>query len=184
MQLTNTIITIILLGLSSQTLPVALGINTKNGLISLWHAFLLIVSQLLFLYVGFLLGNRFLYLVAQYKNVILFIGFFLIGMRMIFDVFRIRKGERTYYLDHTATLILASVAQGINTLLAGLIITYLTTDLRQMLIVLFVATLIITVIGIVLKAEKQSFAISALLSFVSAAFMLFSAVYLGFFSGL
>ena len=184
MQLLNAIITIILLGLSCQVLPVALGINSKKGLITFWHAFILIFSQLLFLYVGFLLGNRFLYLVEQYKNIIIFIGFFLIGMRMIFDVFRIRKGERTYYLDHTATLILASVAQGINTLLAGLILTYLTADLRQMLIVLFIATLVITTIGIVLKAEKQSFAISALLSFVSAAFMLFSSIYLGFFSGL
>lgn len=182
MQLINVIITVILLGLSSQALPVALGIHTKNGLISLWHAFILIVSQLLFLYVGYLLGNRFLHLVSQYKNIIIFIGFFLIGMRMIFDVFRIRKGERTYFLDHTATLILASVAQGINTLLAGLILTYLTANLMQLVIVLFIATLIFTVIGIILKAEKQSFAISALISFVFATFLLFSAVYLGFFS--
>lgn len=184
MQLINAIITIVLLALSSQALPVALGINRKKGLISFWHAFLLVVSQLLFLYAGLLIGNRFMYLLEGYRNIVIFMGFFLIGMRMMIDVFKIRKGERTYYLDNTATLILAAVAQGINTLLAGLILTFLTSNLRQMLVVLFLATLVITIIGIALKAEKQSFAISALLSFLSAAFMIFSAVYLGFFNGL
>jgi len=179
MQLESAIISIILLGLSSQALPVALGINTKKGAISFWYAFILIATQVLFLYVGLLLGNRFLYLIEQYKNIIIFIGFFMIGTRMIIDVFRIRKGKRTYYLDHTATLMLASIAQGINTLLAGLLLTYLSSNLNRMVVILFVSTFVITIIGILLKPEKQSFAISALLTFLSAVIMLFSSVYLG-----
>jgi putative Mn2+ efflux pump MntP len=180
--LENIIITLIVLGLANQALPVALGINTKRGIISYWHAFLLIMSQLLFLYAGLLLGNRFMYLLDNYQGVVIFVGFFMIGMRMLIDVFKVRKGERTYYLDSTATLILASVAQGINTLLAGLILTFLTSNINQLLVVLLIATIIFTATGILLKPEKQSFAISALLSFLSASFMLFSAVYLGFFN--
>lgn len=178
----NTITILILIALSTQVLPVAIGISPKKGIISFWHGFILIVSQLLFLYAGYFLGSRFLYLLENYKGIVLFVGLFLIGIRMMMDVFKIRKGDRTYFLDNTATLILASVAQGINTLLAGMLFTYLLFDINQMIFVLSIATIIMTVVGMMLKAEKQSFAISALLFFISGFIMIFSSLYLGFFN--
>jgi putative Mn2+ efflux pump MntP len=178
----NTVTILILIALSTQVLPVAIGINPKKGFISIWHGFILIISQLIFLYAGYTLGGRFLYLLESYKGIVLFAGFFLIGMRMIVDVFKIRKGDRTYYLDNTATLILASVAQGINSLLAGMILTYLPFDISKMIIVLSIGTVIFLLLGMLLKAEKRSFAISALLFFISGLIMVFSSLYLGFFN--
>lgn len=178
----NVITMMILVSLSTQVLPVAVGINTKKGFFSFWHGFILIVSQVLFLYIGLSLGNRFLYLVENYKNIILFIGLFLIGIRMMMDVFKIRRGDRTYFLDNTATLILASVAQGINSLLAGILLSYMPFKFDHMIIILAISVFVITVLGMILKPEKQSFAISALLYFISGFIMIFSSVYLGFFN--
>lgn len=172
---------LILIALSIQVLPVAVGISAKKGIISFWHGFILIFTQVLFFYVGYMLGSRFLHLLENYKGIILFVGFFMIGIRMIMDVFKIRKGDRTYFLDNTATLILASIAQGINTLLAGLLLSYMAISIEQMIIILSVSVLVVMVLGFILKPEKQSFAISALLFFISALIMIISSVYLGFF---
>lgn len=178
----HTITILILIALSSQVLPVAVGINTKKSIISIWHGFILIVSQLLFLYAGYTLGSRFLYLLEGYKGIVLFVGLFLIGIRMMMDVFKIRKGDRTYYLENTATLILASIAQGINTLLAGMLLTYVSFEISKMVTILAIATLIMTIVGMILKAEKQSFAISGLLFFISGLIMVISSLFLGFFN--
>ncbi len=175
------ITTLILVALSTQVLPVAVGINTKKGFISFWYSFILIFTQLLFLYIGYKLGSRFLHLLENYKGIVLFVGFFMIGIRMIMDVFKIRKGDRTYFLDNTATLILASIAQGINTLLAGLLLSFMPLNFEQMIIVLAIAVFVFTVLGMILKTEKQSYAISAFFFFISALVMIISSVYLGFF---
>ena len=172
----------ILIALSAQVLPVAVGINTKKGFISFWHGFILIFSQVLFLYIGLSLGKRFLHLLDNYRSIVLFIGFLLIGIRMMMDVFKIRRGDRTYFLENTATLILASVAQGINTFLAGIILTYMPLHFVRMIIILAIATIIMTTLGIILKPEKQTFAISSFLYFVSGLIMVVSSVYLGFFN--
>jgi len=173
---------LVLIALSVQVLPVALGIDPKNGFISFGHSLILIVSQLLFLYVGFLLGNRFLHLLENYKEIVIFMGLFLIGVRMIMDAFKIRKGERTYILDNTTTLIMASVAQGINTLLAGLILSYISFTISQLMFVLLISTFVVTILGVLLKAKKYSYALSALLYSLSGMIMLISSVYLGFFN--
>jgi len=173
---------LVLIALSVQVLPVALGIDPKKGFISFGHGLILIVSQLLFLYVGFLLGNRFLHLLENYKEIVIFMGLFLIGVRMIMDAFKIRKGERTYILDNTTTLIMASVAQGINTLLAGLILSYISFTISQLMFVLLISTFVVTILGVLLKAKKYSYALSALLYSLSGMIMLISSVYLGFFN--
>jgi len=176
------VVILVLIALSVQVLPVALGIDPKKGFISLGHGLILIVSQLLFLYVGFLLGNRFLHLLENYKEIVIFMGLFLIGVRMIMDAFKIRKGERTYLLDNTTTLIMASVAQGINTLLAGLILSYISFTISQLMFVLLISTFIVTVVGVLLKAKKYSYTLSALLYSLSGMIILVSSVYLGFFN--
>jgi len=109
-------------------------------------------------------------------------GLFLIGVRMIMDAFKIRKGERTYILDNTTTLIMASVAQGINTLLAGLILSYISFTISQLMFVLLISTFVVTILGVLLKAKKYSYALSALLYSLSGMIMLISSVYLGFFN--
>lgn len=178
----ETILTIlILIALSIQVFPVAIGNDVKNGLNTVINAIILIASQLLFLYLGYLVGNRFLHLLENYKGTVIFMGFFLIGIRMLMEVFKVRRGERTYYLDETKTILLASVAQGVNTFLAGVILTYVTLSIGEMSLVLLISTFIFTVIGSLIKADKQTYMLSALLVFLSAIVMIFSAVYLGFF---
>ena len=180
--MTGKVTVLVLIALSVQVLPVALGIDPKKGFISFGYSLILLMSQLLFLYVGLLLGNRFLHLLENYKEIVIFMGLFLIGVRMIMDAFKIRKGERTYLLDNTTTLIMASVAQGINTLLAGLILSYISITISQLIFVLLISTFIVTVLGVLLKAKKYSYALSALLYSFSGMIMLVSSVYLGFFN--
>lgn len=172
---------LILIALSTQVFPVAIGNDIKNGFNTIIVGIVLVASQLLFLYLGYLVGDRFLHLLENYKGTVIFIGFFLIGIRMLMEVFKVRRGERTYYLDDTKTILLASVAQGVNTFLAGVIFTFITLSIREMSIVLLISTFIFTVIGTLIKADKQSYMLSALLVFLSAIVMIFSAVYLGFF---
>lgn len=172
---------LILIALSVQVLPVAIGIETKTGVNSILFGLILVASQLLFLYAGYLLGNRFLYLLDDYKGIVIFIGFFLIGIRILMDVFKVRRGERTYYLESTKTLLLASVAQGVNTFLAGIILSYVSLSIGNMAIILLISTFFVTLVGILIKPEKQTYTLSAFLFFLSAIVLIFSAVYLGFF---
>ena len=97
------------------------------------------------------------------------------------EAFKVKKGERTYIIDDTKTVALASVAQGINTFLAAMLFTFLTVERQWLLIVLVIAALIVTITGLFLKPGRQSFAVSSFLFFMSGMVMVVSAVYLGFF---
>ena len=118
-------VVVILIVLSFQVIPVALGIEPKNGLNqTIWFVLILILGQFILFLTGYLLGQRFMHLMDDFRGTVLFIGFFLIGIRIMLDAFKVRKGERTYYYDETMPVILASLAQGINTFLAGILLTF------------------------------------------------------------
>ena len=123
-----------------------------------------------------------MHLMENFKGIVIFIGFFLIGIRMIFDAFRVRKGERTYTVDSTKPVILASLAQGINTFLAGLILTYLPFERQWLTIILTIATLLMAGIGTVMKPGKPSFSFASFLFLIGGIWMIFSSIYLGFFN--
>ena len=173
---------LILMSLSFQVFPVAVGINQKKDFVqSVWFASLLMLGQLFFFLVGYLLGDRFMHLMAGFKGVVIFIGFFLIGIRMIMEAFTVIKGERTYIIENTKTAIMASAAQGTNTFLAALLFTFLPVESQWLMIVLVIFSLIVTFIALFLKPGKRGFTLSSMLFFFGGLVMVFSSVYLGFF---
>jgi len=177
----TTILVAILISLSFQVFPVAIGIDRSKGFFqSSWFGSLLILGQILFFVIGYLLGDRFMHLMDGFKGIVIFIGFFLIGIRIIMEAFQVRKGERTYIIDNTKTAVLASVAQGINTFLAAMLFTFLRVDSQWLLMILVIASLIVTLTGLVIKPGRQGFAISSFLYLISSVVMIVSAVYLGF----
>lgn len=176
------ITTLMLLALAFQVLPVALGIDYRKLKVRLFtFAFFLILGQLLLFQLGYWLGERFLYLVEGFKGTVIFIGFSLIGIRMVMEAFHVRKGERTYVMEKTSTGILSSFAQAVNTFLSGMLFTLLPVDNELLLIALLIFTIIVAVSGIVMNPGKTGRALASLLFLLGGGLMLFAALYLGFF---
>ncbi len=177
-----TIVFLILIFLSIQVLPVAIGINVNGKPLK---AILLIIVlstvQLLTYWLGLKLGSTFMYLMEGFKTVVVFLGFVLIGIRMLMEVFNIRKGERTYSIDSIGHVALASFAQGINSFLVGLMYYYILINERDTLVTLFAATIVISIIGITMKPGKLTLAFASLLYSLGGLVMLFAAVYFSFF---
>lgn len=162
--------------------PIALGINVagKAG-----KAIILIVAlsvvQVVTYWLGLVLGDTFMHLMDGFSSIVFFIGFLLIGIRMLMETFNIRTGERTYSIDSIGHVALASLAQGMNIFLAGLLFYYLFFDEQATLILLFVLTVIVAIVGIVLKPGKLTLAFASLLYAIGGIIMLISAVYISFF---
>ena len=179
----DVVVSLIMLVLAIQVFPLALGIDRKLGLnLTIWYALLLLLGQALLFFFGYLLGERFMHLMEHFKGTVIFVGFFLIGIRLILEAFKVRKGERTYTFDGTLPVVLASLAMGINTFLAGLLLTYLPYDRQWLSMVLIFATLIATGTGVAMKPGKTGFALASFLFLMGGLWMAFSSVYLGFFN--
>ena len=174
------LVILIIIALSLQVLPVALGIQRKLGLnLTVWYALLMLTGQVAMFFLGFVLGQRFMHLMESFEGIVLFVGFSLISIRMIIDSFRVRRGERTYELSSTMPVIMASVAQGINTFLAALLLTFLPFERHWLSMILTISVLVVIGIGTAMKPDKTGMAVASLLFFASGLLMLFSSVYLG-----
>jgi len=175
-------VVIIIFFLSVQVFPVAVGIDVsgKPG-----KAILLIVvlsfTQLLTYWLGLKLGSSFMHLMDGFKGAVFFIGFLLIGIRMLMESINIQKGERTYSIDSIGHVILASIAQSINTFMAGLLFYYLAVDERFTLTVLIVVSIVITTAGIIMKPGKFALSLASLAYALGGLIMIISAVYISFF---
>ena len=176
------LVILIIIFLSIQVFPVALGINVagKAGKAIILIIVLSIV-QVGSYWLGLVVGDSFMHLMDGFRGAVFFIGFLLIGIRMLMETFNIRKGERTYSIDTFGHVALASLAQGINTFLAGLLFYYLKIDQLFTIIILFVLTVIVAIVGIVIKPGKLTFAFASLLYAIGGLIMLISAVYISFF---
>lgn len=149
---------VILLILSFQVMPIALGIdNSKMSIVNIASSvFLLIFGQVLLFLLGVLLGNHFMHLIYGIKRFILFIGFFIIAVRLIMEALEIRKGKRTYLFEKANQFILPSIAQAINTFLAGILFYFLPTHLGKDLIYLSIFSLSFSVPFAFIKNEKHA----------------------------
>ncbi len=176
------ILIVILLFLSVQVLPVAIGINaSENYARSFFLILVLSVTQVLTFWFGLKTGESFMYLMEGFKSVVVFIGFLLIGIRMLMEVFNIRKGERTYTITNVSHVALAAVAQGINSFLTGILFYYMKFDEKSMLIFLISSSLLISIGGLAMKPGKLSLAFASLLYTIGGFVMLAAAVYFSFF---
>ncbi|MBC8320465.1 MAG: manganese efflux pump [Bacteroidetes bacterium] len=178
----TTIVVLIIIFLSVQVFPVTLGINVSAKLAkSLLFVIVLTLTQVLTYWLGLKLGSTFMYLMDGFKSVVVFIGFLLIGIRMLMETFNIRKGERTYSINSIGHVALASLAQAINTFLVGLLFYYLAVDEQYTLIILFALTVVVSIMGIAMKTRKLTLAFASLLYAIGGIIMLISAIYISFF---
>ncbi len=156
---------IILFILSFQVMPVSLGVDSKKlniRVLSLAVLFLVLGQVILFL-LGVWLGNRFLHLLINARQYILFGGFFFISVRYIMDAFVIRKGERSYLIGNPKKFILPSIAQAINTFLSGLLFYFIPVDIGKDIIYLAVFSLFFALVFTFIKFSKQALSAVSLL---------------------
>ena len=178
----TTIVILIIFFLSIQIFPVAIGINVsgKPGK-ALVLVIVLSFIQLLTYWLGLKLGSSFMHLMDGFKGAVFFIGFLLIGIRMLMESINIQKGERTYSIDSIGHVILASIAQAVNTFMVGLLFYYLEVDERFTLIVLIVISILIATVGIIMKPGKFALSLASLAYALGGLIMIISAVYISFF---
>jgi len=96
---------------------------------------------------------------------------------MIIEVLRIRKGERTFIIEDKNSLLFAALAQSINTFLAALLLYYMPIDKMFLVIILFLSSLVFSVIGITVKPGRLSFSFASLLYLVGGVIIIISSLY-------
>lgn len=176
------VIVLIIIFLSVQVFPVAVGIRVAGKPVkAVQLVVVLSLTQLLTYWLGLKLGSSFMHLMDGFKGVVFFLGFLLIGIRMLMETFNIRKGERTYSIDSIGHVALASLAQGMNTFLSGLLFYYLAVDEQFTIILLFILTVVVATTGIVMKSGKLTLAFASLLYALGGMVMIISAIYVSFF---
>ncbi len=173
---------LIIFSLSVQVVPAGFSLNVGSDRLKALTATAIMVSvQTLMLGLGKLLGGSFLHLIEQWKHIIIFAVFFLIGIRMLMDAFKIRKGKVAYNLENSKLAILTSIAQSINTFLAGMMFYFFTgINFETSLIAIFFLTSFMMLPAIYTKQDNTSRIFSSFLYVIGGGVFIFSAFYLGF----
>ncbi len=173
---------IILFILSFQVMPVALGLDhRKTGFFQLTSmVFFLLIAQLLFFLLGIWLGNLFMHLINGIQRGVLFVGFFLIGVRFTMEAFKIRKGERTYAIIKPGLFILPAIAQAMNTFLAGLLFYFIPVDLVHDLIYLCLFSFSFTLLFVFIKNDRLATSAISLLYMTGGGLLTLVSVYFAF----
>jgi len=168
----------IIIALSFQVFPVALGFSEKGALKNIvLTVFILSLTQTVFFLLGYYAGEQFMHLLDDFKSTILFAGFFLIGIRMIMEILRIRKGERTFLLADNNSLIFAAMAQSMNTFLAALLLYFIPVDKLWLALVLLIVSVIFSITGIMVKPERLSYLFASLLYLIGGILIILSSLY-------
>ncbi len=172
-----------LLALALQTTPLALGMKQNSGGWLQWVNRMLIIAlvQAVMLYFGILLGNRFMYLMEDFKRSVLFAAFFLIGIRFFLEVFKIRKGERTFTVTSDGQIIVPSVAASVNTFLSGILLYYIDFSPNKTVAGLFLSSLVFALLFSLLPVNKRSYSIISPLYFLSGSVFIAISVFFAFF---
>jgi putative Mn2+ efflux pump MntP len=169
---------LIVITLSFQVFPIALGVSAKDNLKNaVLMMIILSVSQTVFFVSGYYIGEQFMHLMDNFKSMILLMSFFLIGIRMMMEVLKIRKGERTYETDNVKGMLLLAIAHSVNTFLVGLLFSLVPVNLDLMTALLFSMALIMSIGGITTKPGKLSFSFASLLYLTGGMVMIVSSVY-------
>ncbi len=173
----------ILSALAFQVFPVSLGTDIKKGGVnSITIVVSLFLMQTLMLWLGIIVGKQFLHLSAGYANNVVFIGFFLVGMRIAMESFAVRKGERTYNSHNNQSIVLASLAQSINTFLAGMMFYFFNFEETLLVFIIFILALLFSGAGSLIKLSKQSLSFTSLVYLIGGIGLIISSIYLGFFT--
>ena len=179
----NLVIILLFAALAVQTAPVSLGMNTsKPGIIHLTIRIIFVIAtHLLMLLLGIWLGNRFMYLLNQSSRIVLFAGFFLIGIRFIMDIFKIRKGERTYTIKRDIDIIVPSIALVINTFLSGILLYFVPVSRNNALLYLFLFSLFFTLLFTFQPFSRRTYAFNSLLYLLAGVILVGISFFFAFF---
>jgi putative Mn2+ efflux pump MntP len=173
----------ILFFLASQLFTVAVGIEFKqSGAKAILFVFSLAVGQAFLFWLGYSIGSLFMHLMESFKSFVVFTAFFLIGIRMLMESFQVWKGLRTYSLDSIRFSVFASLAQGINAFLVGLLFVFLPFEKNWLSLVLIAFAFLFSLAGAVVKSTKNSITFAALMFVLGGVVMIFSSIYIGFFA--
>ncbi|MBN2637496.1 MAG: manganese efflux pump [Bacteroidales bacterium] len=164
---------VILFILSFQVMPVALGIDfrQKKPFVILTGILFLTLGQVLMFLIGIWLGDRFMHLVEKIQHIVLFVGFTLIAVRFVMEAFVVRKGERTYNIEKPLLFIFSSIAQSVNTFLAGILFFFIPGTLLKDIIYLAFFSFALTFLFVFIKAEKRAFSAISLLYLAGGVFL-------------
>lgn len=169
---------LIIIALSFQVFPVALGFSARGNLKNIVLSVLILsLTQTFFFLLGHYAGKQFMHLLNDFKSTIIFAGFFLIGIRMIMEILRIRKGERTFLLTDINSLIFAALAQSMNTFLAALLLYFIPADKHWLALALFVASVVFSLTGIMAKPGRINFLFASLLYLIGGILIIVSSLY-------
>ncbi|PLX05302.1 MAG: hypothetical protein C0595_00195 [Marinilabiliales bacterium] len=172
----------VLLVLGFQVFPVCLGNNFKSDIKQSVQQILIHTAiQLIMLWLGLFLGDRFLYLSEDYQYLIIFIGLLMVGLRISFDSFAVRRGDRTFTTANSQSLILASTAQSINTFLAGIILSLFNINHILIFSILGLSVLLFSTIASWIKLSKTALTLASLVYILGGIGIVSIAIYLGFF---
>lgn len=168
----NTIISAFLvLTLTSGTFPLALGLQSQEQ--KAWPQRLLIalifgVVQALMVYLGQLLGQRFMHLFAAHSQIVVFAIFSLIAFRMILETLRIRKENRLFAFESYSKLFIVAIAASINTLIAGMAFSGLQLDGTAMTLAFLLAGFAWAVVGLSKPINRINILMASVSQLISA----------------
>ncbi len=179
----NLIIILLFAAFAVQTAPVSLGLNaSKPGIVHIAvRIFTVVFMQMFMLFLGIALGNRFMFLLENSSRIVLFAGFFLLAVRYFLEIFKIRKGERTYTVEKDTDILVPSVAVSINTFLGGILLYFVNVTLTAALFRLFLFSVVTAVFYAFQPFKKQLFASVSLLYFLSGIIFIVISFYFAFF---
>lgn len=120
--------------------------NTKNSLI-LKAAFYFTFFQLVFLLAGWFLGSA-IYTFFQFMIVPMsFAIFSVIGLKIIWEAFKINPADRAFNLNKSKILVVSSLAAGFNTLIVSIGLYFIENSIPDTLVTLGVLSFLFSMAG-------------------------------------
>jgi putative Mn2+ efflux pump MntP len=170
---------LIIFALAVHVIPPGLHLTVgSNRLQAIMATAIVAVLQVMLFGFGRLMGGTFLHLVEGMKTGILFFTFFLVGVRMAMEAFKIRKGDVVMRLDNTKLMVLTGVAQGIDAFLVGMMFYFFPeVKLETILIALFLMASFLMMPAIYTGEKKGAYSFVSLLYLVGALVFVFSSLY-------
>ena len=169
----------IIFALAVHVLPPGLHVNVgSNRLQAVMATIIVSLLQVIMFGFGRLIGGTFLHLLEGIKSGVIFFTFFLVGVRMAMEAFKIRKGNVVMRLDNTKLMLLTGVAQGVDAFLVGMVFYFFPEiKFETSLIALFLLSAFLILPAIYTDEKKNAFSLAALLYIFGSIVFVFGALY-------
>ncbi len=123
-------------------------------------------------YLGVLLGQRFMHLLSEHYQIIIFAIFGLIAFRLIMESLKIRKENRLFVFETYPKVFIVAVAASINTLIAGMAISGLQLEIDALPLAFLLAGFIWALVGQNMPVNRINILMASVSQLISA-FILF-----------